>query len=49
MQVVNDTAECAVQYTHKNRGHRDLDDVILVATDYCGCVAQLRKDNLNAI
>ena len=28
--------------------NRDLDDVILFATDYCGCVVQLRKDNLNA-
>ena len=48
MQVVNDTAECAVQCVHMTRGHKDLDDVILVATDYCGCVAQLRKGNLNA-
>ena len=48
MQVVNDTAECAVQYAHMTRGHQDLDDVILVATDFYGCVAQLRKDNINA-
>ena len=35
MQLVNDTEECAVQYVHMNRGPRDLNDVILVAT---GCL-----------
>ena len=52
-QVVDDTGECAVnnvqEYAHMNRGPGDLDNDILVATDHCGCVAQLSKDTLNAI
>ena len=53
MQVVNGAAECAVQdvqaYTHMNRGPGDLDDIILVATDHRGHVAQLHKNNVNVI
>ena len=53
MQVVNDAAELVVkdvqEYGHMNRATGDRDNVILVATEHRGCVANLYKPNLNRV
>jgi hypothetical protein len=53
MEVVNDAAERAVkavgEYAHMTRAVGDRDNVILVACDHRGRIANLRKRNLNYV
>ena len=53
IQVVNDPAERAVkdvqEYAHMDRAPGDRDNLILVATDHHGHVANLHKPNLNRV